>query len=304
MTACGGPGTSASDAAPAAVSAAPETAADVDEQASLPGASTETEKAPALGTPELAETVIIDNELCAVTVTGLEEDRIWGTQLKLCLENRSADKTYMFSLSDMAVNGVAADAFCAETVAPGKKSNATVTLFGNDFDLDDIGGLTDIYLSFRVYDSDDWLADEAGSAALHLYPYGEENAVRYEREPMPGDVVLADTGDVKVIMTGTNDGGLLGGCGVELYLVNGTDKALTFSADDVSVNGYMVDPFWAKSIGAGQVGFSEMTWFSSTLEENGITEVDEIELRLRAYDSNDWLTGDIFSDVITITPQK
>ena len=116
--------------------------------------------------------------------------------------------------------------------------------------------------------------------------------------------MLAEAGGASVVMTGTNGGGLLGGYGIELYLINATDKDLTFSADDVSVNGYMVDPFWAKSIGAGQVGFSEMTWLKSGLEENGITEVEEIELRLRIYDSNDWLAGDVFNDIITITPQK
>ena len=303
MTACGAGSTAGPSTAPEQ-SAAPaaETAAPGDTAADENVAQADTPSAP--GTRELGETTVIDNELCTVTVTGLEEDRIWGVQLKLRLENHSADKTYMFSLSDMAVNGVAADALCAETVAPGKKSNTSVTIFGSDFDMDDIGGLTDIWLSFRVYDSDDWLADDAGSTEVHLYPYGEENAVRYEREPQPGDIVLAEADGASVIMTGTNGGGLLGGYGVELYLINATDKDLTFSANDVSVNGYMVDPFWAKSIGAGQVGFSEMTWFKSGFEENGITEVEEIELRLRIYDSNDWFADDVFNDVITITPQK
>ena len=252
--------------------------------------------------PEIEETVVVDNELCAITITGIEEDKIWGTELKVRLENRSDSLNLMFSLTDAAVNGVSSTALLAETVAPGKKSNTSITLFNSDFKPEDIGGLTDIELAFRVYNSDDWTADDTANAKIHIYPYGEENAVRFVRESQPDDVVLLDNEAVTVIATGSTDGGLLSGFGLELYLVNKTDRNLMFTADDVSINGYMADPFWANGVGAGHSAFTEMSWLKSSLEENGITDVEDVELTLRIYDSDDWFADDIFNGTLSIKP--
>ena len=82
----------------------------------------------------------------------------------------------------------------------------------------------------------------------------------------------------------------------ELYLVNKSDKNVMFSADEVSVNGYMIDPLFATSVLAGKCAFASMTWFESALEENEISNVEEIEFKLRAYNNDNWF-GDDFANV-------
>ena len=118
-------------------------------------------------------------------------------------------------------------------------------------------------------------------------------------EPAFQDIVLADTEDVTVKITGVDENGLLG-CTLNVYLENKTDLELMFSVENVSVNGYMVDPFWADSVDAGKKANETMTFLKSDFEKNGIQKVEEITLTLRAYDNNDWMAEDIFKDTVTI----
>ncbi|MCD8189203.1 MAG: hypothetical protein LUD78_03115, partial [Clostridiales bacterium] len=47
---------------------------------------------------------------------------------------------------------------------------------------------------------------------------------------------------------------------------------------------------------------SSMSWYEDDLEENGISEIEEIEFQLTAYDNKDW-TGDYFVDeTVTLNP--
>lgn len=64
----------------------------------------------------------------------------------------------------------------------------------------------------------------------------------------------------------------------------------------------MCDPFWGITLGAGLADFSDMCWSETFFEENEITEVEEIEMLIRVYDSEDWLADDIYSETVTLNP--
>lgn len=245
--------------------------------------------------------VVVDNEYCKIEVTEIEPDNTWGYTLKVVLENKSADKTFMYTTNNVAVNGVATEPLFAAEVTPGKKANESIHFMDTDLEENGIVDFTDIELTFRVYDSDDWSADNVAKETVHIYPYGEEKATVFTREAKDTDKVLADNEYVTVIATNCGEDDFWG-YAVKLYLVNKTDKELMFATDDESINGYMADSFYAKSVAPGKCAFSTLSWSDTTLEENGITTVEEIELKLRVYDSNDWLADDYLNEVITITP--
>ena len=69
-----------------------------------------------------------------------------------------------------------------------------------------------------------------------------------------------------------------------------------------TVNGYMADPFYAKSVPAGKSAFSSMSWSNSKLEENEIEEIETIEFKFRAYDERNWFNADFANDTITLIP--
>lgn len=89
---------------------------------------------------------------------------------------------------------------------------------------------------------------------------------------------------------------------VKVFMENKTDKELTFSWDDVSVNGFMCDPYWANSVTAGMKSNGEVTFYSDDFELNGITTVTDITLTLDVYDSNDWSADHLVTDEYTIYP--
>lgn len=247
------------------------------------------------------EIIAVDNDECTIKITEIDPDNLWGYTLNVQLENKSTEKTYMYSVKSAAINGVQCDPFFAAEVAAGKKSNNEINFSDSTLEDNDIGDYTDIELTFHVYDSDDWLADAVAEETVHVYPYGEDKAVNYIRESQATDNIIIDNDYVTVIVTGYDDDSFWGYT-VNLFLLNKTDKDVMFSVDDASVNGYMADPFYATEVSAGKCAFSSMSWLDTTLEENNITSVEEIEFQLRAYDSNDW-TGDDFSDeTITLNP--
>ena len=247
------------------------------------------------------EAVAVDNAECSIKITGIDPNNYMGFTLKAQLENKSAEKTYMFSIEKASVNGVQTSPLFASEVAAGKKSNDTISFMDDDeLKENGVGDFTDIELTFRVYDSNDWMADEVARETVHIYPYGEDKAVNFVREAKDSDNVIVDNESVTVIVTGYEEDTFYG-YSVNMFLLNKTDKEIMFTANEVSVNGFMVDPLFANSVSGGKCAFASMTWFDTTFEENGITDVEEIEFILRAYDYNNW-SADFANETITLNP--
>jgi len=247
------------------------------------------------------EVTVVDNSECTIRITGIEPDNLWGYTLKAYLENKSADKTYMFSVTNASINGVECDPFFAAEVAAGKKSNNEISFSTSTLEENGIIDFTDIEISFRVYDSNDWAADAVAEETTHIYPSGAENATVFERQAQSTDIVLFDNEYATVTLTGYEEGSIWGYT-ANLYLVNKTDSNIMFSVSEASVNGYMIDPFYAESVAAGKSTLSSISWPNAALEENGIAEVTEIEMAFRAYDADDWMGEDFINERVVLKP--
>ncbi len=246
-------------------------------------------------------TVVVDNDSCSIKITEIDPDNIWGYTLKVEIENKSADKTLRFSVEDAAVNGVQCDPLFSAEVAAGKKAKDEISFYDSTLEKNGIVNYTDIELSFRVSDSDDWSSDPVARETVHIYPYGESKAELYVRDRKSSDNVIVDNEYVTVIVIGYRTDKIWG-YAADLFLLNKTDSKVMFSADDVSVNGLMIDPFWATSVSAGKCAFSSMTWSDSNFEENDITVVEEIELRLKVRDYDSWLDDKYVDEIIVLNP--
>lgn len=256
---------------------------------------------PAVEPAAFEEIVVVDNDACSIRITGIDPDNMWGYTLEVELENKTADTTLMYAVEAAAVNGVQTDPMFAEEVAAGKKSKGSIVMLSDELEENDVGDFTDIALGFRVYDSNDWSAENVAEETVHVYPLGQENAVQYERAAQDTDRTLVDNEFATVVLTGCGPDEFWG-YQAKLYIVNKTDTTIMVSVDEASVNGYMADPFYADSVGAGNCAFSTITWLDSVLEENGITEVESIEFTLRVYDEEDWTADDFCNETITIEP--
>ena len=242
------------------------------------------------------ETTLVDNDQITIIAKSIEKGLL-GESIKVYLENKT-DADLDFTVDDAAINGVDESGSLYCTVTAGMKANDDISFYDVD---SEIGDYTDIWLKFRVHDSNDWSADPILEEGFHLYPYGEENAVKYEREAQPQDIVLVDNDVCTVTVTGFEEDKIWGYT-MNLWLVNKSGEDLTFSVNDTSVNGFMIDPFWATEVPAGISKFSGVSWSDDKLAENGIEEVESLTIPFRVYSWEHLLDEDYVNETFNLEP--
>lgn len=247
------------------------------------------------------QVTVIDNEYCTLTIDGIEYDELWGYNIKTTLVNKTADKSLVATVENMFVCDVQIDAIYYCEAAAGKTAKENISLVASDEEAEVIGEEPVFELSFEVKDADDYLGDSLGQADAVYAPFGDAEVGAYVRESLPSDKVLVDNDALSVTVTAIEDDDFMGYT-LKLFIQNKTDKELMVSAEDVSVNGLMADPYFAKSVAGGKSCFAQMYWLGDDFEELGITEVNEIELTVSAYDYDDIFAGDIVNEKVTINP--
>ncbi|MGI6315156.1 MAG: hypothetical protein ACOX17_00495 [Christensenellales bacterium] len=262
---------------------------------------------PVIAVPEYGEItfeglVVADNDECAIKITAFEPHNTWGGYiLTLHLENKSREKTYLFNNEYGTINDMECNLLLYTEVAPGKTAEDIIIISEDQLHQLGITACTDIELTLTAYDIDgDWV-DPVTRVTVHVYPYGEERATVFVRENRPEDTVLFDDEYVTVIVIGYEPE-TYWGFAVELYLVNKTDKDLSFTVSNASVNGYMADPLWSRTVRSGKKAFASMFWTEEILEGLDITEVEEIEMRFSVFDSHDWEAENLIEEVVVLTP--
>ena len=246
--------------------------------------------------------VIVDNDDCTFKIVKAE-DSSWGFTLKTYCENKTADKTLMFTTNQVCVNGYMIDPFWAKEVVAGKKANSEITFNSSDLKEIGISSPDEIIFELRVYNSDDWNADDFVKGVFTVYPTGKnpDEIVYPERKTTSDEKVFFDDDRITFVILNTKEDDIWG-CTLNCYLENKTDKTLMFTWEDVSVNGFMIDPFWAREIPSGKRCYSGISFSKTGFEENNITKVEIIESTMRVYDSNNWLADNILNETITYEP--
>ena len=250
----------------------------------------------------LKNEVVLDNELFSITAKSIDEDSEYGYLVNLLIENKSPDKTYTFGIQKGQVNGVEVDPYTIIFINPGKKAN--IKVFIENLKEYGIEEYTDIELIVNVTEGK-YTYDEpyTMSESIHIYPYGKENAGKFVYEAKAGDQVLVDNEYVTVIYTGDNKENELG-YSINLYIVNKTDKDITVSGDDMSINGYMVGADFFKDVSAGKVSLSNIQCYEETFKENDIDEskINDIEFSLDIYPPENIEAEHFFNGMLKITP--
>jgi hypothetical protein len=62
------------------------------------------------------------------------------------------------------------------------------------------------------------------------------------------------------------------------------------SVDDMSINGFMMEPYFSTTVYDGKKSIDDITVFSSDLEKNGIESIEEVELKFHIYDAESYST--------------
>lgn len=249
--------------------------------------------APQSQVPEnpLPEQVIYEEEGIRITVKGMEENTMTGTNIRILVEN-GTNRNIAFSGDLFVVNGVTVPGYLYAQVAAGTKTNDAIEFYS---DVLDSAGITAIG-TIRAYDArivDTDTFDTLASVPLELITaYGEGDFV-----PDESGVELFRGENITVIAQTVQEE--FYGKTTRLLVKNGTGKDIIVEAEHVSVNGYTLDAWLFDTVVADTVRYCHLDLFETGLAENGIETIETISFRLNFLDAATYDTI-VTSDVLTV----
>lgn len=231
----------------------------------------------------IEDTVIYNENDIIITATGIDEDSFFGTEIKLRVENNT-DKNIIVSCSNFIVNGFMMTGLMSIDVAAGKKANDSLTLYSSDLER---AGITQP-ATIVSHDAQILDGDTYGNLFDISLNINTSIAATYTQQvDESGDVLFQQDG-LTVIAKHMED--TLLGKSVYLLVKNETGKDITVSADNVSVNGYTVTVFMYDTVCTDTVCYSSLDLMTSDLEENEITDIEEVTFTLNILDPDTFQT--------------
>lgn len=241
----------------------------------------------------IEEQVVYDADDIKITAKGLE-DGLFGTELTLLIENNSS-KDVTVQARNANVNGYMVTTMMSADVAAGKKANDALTFETSGLKDCGIDTIATMEFSFHIFETDSW--DK--SVDTDVIKLETSVAGSYTQTYDDSGEVLVDENGVKIVGKGLSTDDSFWGPGVILYIENNTDKDITVQVRDVSINGFMVDSTMSEDVVVGKKAISAVQFFSTDLEENSITDIEDVELSFHVFEMSSFDT--LFdTDVIAI----
>ena len=97
-------------------------------------------------------------------------------------------------------------------------------------------------------------------------------------------VELYNTDDIRIVGK-TVDENSFWGTAILLYCENNSGKNIVISVDEMSINGFMMDPLFTTTVYDGKMALEDITIFSEDLVANGIETIEDVELKFHIYDA-------------------
>jgi len=220
----------------------------------------------------ISETVLYNEDGIRITAKGIEET-FSGIDIKLLVEN-DTDNNIAVSCDDFVVNGITMYGYMYIDVAAGKKTNDTISFLDTDLDVAGINQIATIK-TFDAYISDTDTYLKTKDIAFEITTSLGEGYVQLVDDS--GVRLYAQNGITVIAKKLTDD--YMGATAVVL-IKNMSGDDVIVQAENVSVNGYTVSTLHSDAICDGTARFSEIDLYQSSLEENGIEEVEELTFEL------------------------
>ncbi len=260
-------------------STAADDAADTQEAA----ASNEEETADSADSSEavtIEEQVLFEQDGLKVTATEYVVDSIWGDGIKLLIENDSASDIGLGCNALIVNDYMITDLFSA-TVAAGKKDYETLNLSSSGLKAAGIDNVGKIEIYFHTFDPDTYMT----IADMDCVTIQTSAFDSMDSTPNDAGQELYNADGIRIVGKYVDENSFWGAA-VLLYIENNSGENRIIQCDDMSINGFMVTPYFSSTVYDGKKAIDEITLMSSELEENNITSVDEIELKFKIIDEN------------------
>lgn len=228
--------------------------------------------------PVLREQVIYDADGVRITVKGMEENTMTGTDIRVLVEN-GTDRNLVFSGDLFVVNGVTVPGYLYAEVAAGTRTNDAIELYTDVLKSAGIGQIgTVLGYDTRIVDTDTY-------EILARVPMELTTAYAQAGEFVPEEsgVELYRDREITVIAQMITDE--FYGKTAQLLVKNETGQDIIVEAENIAVNGYTVDAWLYDTVVADTVRYCQLDLFETGLAENGIDQVETISFRLNFLDA-------------------
>ncbi len=243
---------------------------------------------------EIKEQVLLDVNDVTITATEFTENSDYSDSLHLRIENNGAEDIGI-GVEAVIVNNYMMNSFDSFEVAAGKTANETIDFVKSDLVDAEIFSVGQIEVQFYLYDTETYEpVYTSDMATIQTSEYADMKV-----QPADEGTELYNADNVRIVgkEIRTDDD-----FGTELimYLENKTDHKLIVQADLVSVNDVMIDPAFSCTLYPGKMAVSAADFLNDELRENGISEVERVEISFRIVDADTYETITT-SDAATFT---
>lgn len=221
------------------------------------------------------EQVLWEVDGVKVSATGITEDSFWGSEINLLVENDS-DKDIGLGTDAVIVNDYMIGDLTSIRVTSGNKSNDSVSLYSSELKAAGIDKIGKVEMYLYTYDPETY--DRLQTSSCITITMSDVDAIDTETDI--GGTILYDEGGIKIVGQYVDEDSFWGSS-VLLYIENNTAQNVIIQNDDLAVNGFMVDSILSQDVYAGKKAIADITLFKSSLEENNITSIDNIETSFR-----------------------
>ncbi|MBO4477946.1 MAG: hypothetical protein J5757_06415 [Lachnospiraceae bacterium] len=247
------------------------------------GAGTAAAK-PAKVKETITEQVLFDVDGVKVTAKEYIDDSIWGEGIKLLVENNS-DKDMRVGCNALIVNNYMISDLFSCTVAAGKKANDNLYLSSSDLKAAGIDTVGQIEIYFYLSEASTYV----NSKNLDVVTVKTSEFANMDTTPNDAGKELLNQDGVRIVGKFVDENSFWG-ASILLFIENKTGNKIVVHCDDLSINGFMVTGYFSSTLYDQKMAIDNITLLSTQLEENGITSVDEVELKFEISDAETYKT--------------
>lgn len=228
----------------------------------------------------IEEQVLVDQDDIVITAKEYVSDSIWGDGIKLNIQNNSSRNITVGCTALIVNNYMITDLFAAD-VAAGMQANETLYLSSSELRAAGIDNVGKIEIYFHVYDEDTW--DNIFDTDCVTIETSEFSNM--DITALDDGFELYNEGGIRIVGK-TVDENSFWGTAILLYIENNTDRNVGISVENMAINGFMIDPFFSATVYSERMAIDDITIFRSDLEDNDITEIEEVSLSFHIYDAD------------------
>ena len=232
----------------------------------------------------IEQQVLFEQEGIKVTAQEYVTDSILGDGIKLLVEN-SSDKTVTVGCNALIVNNYMITDLFASEVAAGKKSNEVMYISSSELEAAGIESVGQVEIYFHIYDSNSYdTIFDTDCVTIKTSEYANMDTT-----PDDAGVELYNGNGIRIVGKAVDENRFWGKA-ILLYCENNSGKKVGINVEEMSINGFMMNPVFSTTIYDGRMSIDDITIFSSDLEDNGIESIEEVELKFHIYDADSYNT--------------